>query len=109
MPATVKTPPMMAHVVVRKWYQGLLTSFTKICVTVSGGVGLKVAQGIAYCSVPMQPTCTLLSSQALPAALLAGAIHDGLNSQSALKGRTSTLAASVLSVCWANMRTLLAV
>jgi len=31
MPATVKTPPIMAHDVVRKWYQGFLTTFTRTC------------------------------------------------------------------------------
>jgi hypothetical protein len=31
MPATVNTPPTMAQVVVRKWYRGLIVSFTTIC------------------------------------------------------------------------------
>lgn len=31
MPATVNTPPMIAQVVVRKWYHGFLTTLTKIC------------------------------------------------------------------------------
>eukprot|EP00983_Pelagomonas_calceolata_P129046 1161573-Pelagomonas_calceolata.AAC.5 len=46
MPATVNTPPMMAHVVVRKWYQGFLTTLTKICVYVCVCVHAREVLGV---------------------------------------------------------------